>query len=369
MHFFFFFFFFFSLSSFLSAMPVMVEGVWSVVRETKVMTPPASSATAAAVSSSSSAAAASSSSAAAASSSSAAAASSASATSKATAQSTGKSSSQAPFVNGQLLTTTWVECVKAAGVGATYVLYVDLLCYLYAALCGKDSDKCNAALGVLFGAGDAVSIDSVDALGVALEPVADHIHSVIASLPPTAEVCIKLIIDGPPLTGKNLKAGTQKARAALLPDLANALRGLVVGKNLNDSETTKLLLQHAAQHLPKNVSNGVGKIAAVLVAQHLANCDSVRVVDISGERASAAPSTSTLNSAKQIVEKVQRVRTRHATQTAEHDDADRWHTLLRHWHMPLAYASGVKVYFFPAFLQIYATGICQWRKIAFLKKI
>jgi hypothetical protein len=74
--------------------------------------------------------------------------------------------------------------------------------------------------------------------------------------------------------------------------------------------------------LPKNVSNGVGKIAAVLVAQHLASCEAVRVVDISGERASAAPSTSTLNSAKQIVEKVQRVRTRHATQTAEHDDAD-----------------------------------------------
>jgi hypothetical protein len=183
-------------------------------------------------------------------------------------------------------------------------------------------DKCNAALGLLFGAGDAVSVDSVDALYAALQPVSDSIHRVIAALPSTAEVRVELLVDGPTLDGVNLKAGTQRARAARRPDPANALRGLMVDKNQLDAATTKLLLQHVAQHLPKSWG-GVGEIAAILVAQQLAGGgDTVHVIDLGGKRTSVAPSSSSLESAERIVQRVQFVRTSHAVQTLDVDTDD-----------------------------------------------
>jgi hypothetical protein len=279
------------------------------------MMPPASSA--------SSTAAAAAASSASASASSAASASSTSTTAK---QSTGKSSSQASFVNRELIVEALLDALKEVSVAGAkrIVLRVDLLCYLYPALSGKDMDKCNAALGLLFGAGDAISVDSVDALYAALQPVSDSIHRVIAALPSTAEVRVELLVDGPTLDGVNLKVGTQRARAASRPDLRNALRGLMVDKNQLDAATTKLLLQHVAQHLPKNSWDGIGEIAAVLVAQQLAGGgDTVHVIDLGGERAAVAPSSSSLESAQLIVQKLLSVRTSHAVQTLELDaDAD-----------------------------------------------
>lgn len=52
-------------------------------------------------------------------------------------------------------------------------------------------DKCNAALGLFFGAGRATSVDSVDALATALMAVSDRIRRIIAELPPTAEVRVR----------------------------------------------------------------------------------------------------------------------------------------------------------------------------------
>jgi hypothetical protein len=277
------------------------------------MMPPASSA--------SSTAAAAAASSASASASSAASASSTSTTAK---QSTGKSSSQASFVNRELIVEALLDALKEVSVAGAkrIVLRVDLLCYLYPALSGKDMDKCNAALGLLFGAGDAISVDSVDALYAALQPVSDSIHRVIAALPSTAEVRVELLVDGPTLDGVNLKAGTQRARAARRPDPANALRGLMVDKNQLDAATTKLLLQHVAQHLPKSW-DGVGEIAAILVAQQLAGGgDTVHVIDLGGERAAVAPSSSSLESAERIVQRVQFVRTSHAAQTLDVDTDD-----------------------------------------------
>jgi hypothetical protein len=212
--------------------------------------------------------------------------------------------------------------VSVAG-AERFVVRVDLLCYLYPALSGKDMDKCNAALGLLCGAGDAISVASIDALDVALRPISDSIHRVIAALPSTAEVRVELLVDGPTLDGVNLKAGTQRARAASRPDLRNALRGLMVDKNQLDAATTKLLLQHVAQHLPKNAWDGVGEIAAILVAQQLAGSgDTVHVIDLGGERAAVAPSSSSLESAERIVRRVQFVRSLHATQTLDADADD-----------------------------------------------
>jgi hypothetical protein len=291
-----------------------IDGVWSVVRQTKVMMPPASSA-------SSTAAAA----AAASASASASSAASASSTSTTAKQSTGKSSSQASTVNRELIVEALLDALKEVSVAGAkrIVLRVDLLCYLYPALSGKDMDKCNAALGLLFGAGDAISLDSVDALDAALQPVSDSIRRVVAALPPKAEVRVELLVDGPTLDGVNLKVGTQRARAASRPDLRNALRGLMVDRNLLDDATTKLLLQHVAQHLPKNSWDGVGEIAAVLVAQQLAGGgDTVHVIDLGGERAAVAPSSSSLESAQLIVQKLLSVRTSHAVQTLDVDTDD-----------------------------------------------
>jgi hypothetical protein len=306
-----------NFSSFLlhcSADPVCaVDGVWSVVRQTNVMMPPASSA--------SSTAAAAAASSASASASSAASASSTSTTAK---QSTGKSSSQASFVNRELIVEALLDALKDKAVAGAerFVVRVDLLCYLYPALSGKDMDKCNAALGLLCGAGDAISVASIDALDVALRPISDSIRRVVAALPPKAEVRVELLVDGPTLDGVNLKVGTQRARAASRPDLRNALRGLMVDKNQLDAATTKLLLQHVAQHLPKSWG-GVGEIAAILVAQQLAGGgDTVHVIDLGGERAAVAPSSSSLESAQLIVQKLLSVRTSHAVQTLDVDTDD-----------------------------------------------
>jgi hypothetical protein len=120
----------------------------------------------------------------------------------------------------------------------------------------------------------------------------------------------------------NLKAGTQRARAASRPNLANALRGLMVDKNQLDAATTKLLLQHVAQHLPK-AWDGIGEISAILVAHELGGSgDTVPIVDLGGVRAAAAPSRSSMAAAEHIVQKVQAVRTAHEAETLAADDAD-----------------------------------------------
>jgi hypothetical protein len=298
---------------FFSADPVCaIDGVWSVVRQTNVMMPPASSASSTAAAAAAASASASS-----------ASAASAASTSTTAKQSTGKSSSQASFVNDKLLVQALCDALKDKAVAGAerFVVRVDLLCLLHAALGGKDMDKCNAALGLFFGAGRATSVDSVDALATALMAVSDRIRRIIAELPPTAEVRVELLVDGATPDGVNLKAGTQRARAALRPNLANALRGLMVDKNQLDAATIKLLLQHVAQHLPK-AWDGIGEISAILVAHELGGSDTVPIVDLGGVRAAAAPSRSSMAAAEQIVQKVQFVRSLHAAQTLDADADD-----------------------------------------------